>query len=163
MKRLPVFILMMGWVMLAYTELALCPLAWGEGVPRPALSSAGAPHRPVQGSAGRARGHLGAASPRVNRPKQLPNRRQGSPAGNPMKLGQPGSSKFAAVAKSGFVNSETVNNTLASRAPSALRPTAPLFTNVHHRSPNPAVVAGAPNAHRSDPAALNGTRMNRRP
>ena len=127
-----------------------------------ASENSSAPHRPVQDSAGRAKGRLGAASPRINRPKQLPNRRQGSPAGNPVKLGQPGSSKSVAAAKSAFVSSETVNNTLASRAPSALRPTAPSFTNARHRSPNPAVVAGAPNAHRSDTAALNGTRMNRR-
>jgi hypothetical protein len=80
-----------------------------------------------------------------------------------MNLGQPGSSKFAAAAKSGFVRSETVSNALSARAPSVVRPTAPSVTNVRHRSPNPAVVAGAPNSRSSNAAALNGTRMNRKP
>ena len=162
MKRLPVFILIMGGVMSAYIELALCPLAWGEGVPRPAFSSVGTAHRPVQGSAGRARDHSGPTSQKKNLPKQLPNRRRGFPAGNPVNLGQPGSSKLAAGAKSGFVRSETFNNTLDARAPSAFRPTVPSFPDVRHRSPNPAVVAGAPNSRSSNAAALNGTRMNRR-
>jgi hypothetical protein len=51
---------------------------------------------------------------------------------------------------------------LAARAPSVVRPTAPSFSIVRHRSPNPAVVAGAPNSRSSSAAALNGTRMNRR-
>ena len=143
-------LLMLSWVNL---DLYASPLPWGEGVARPGFSPAGAR---------RVRGHLGAASQKVNRPKQLPNRRQGFPAGNPMNLGQPGSSKFAAAAKSGFVRSETFNNTLAARTPSAVRPAAPSFTNVRHRSPNPAVVAGAPNSRSSNAAALNGTHMNRR-
>ena len=155
----------------------------GEGVTHPTFSSAGAPHRPVMGGALRAfpgqrvteaqgarpatasnrvRGHSGVESQKVNRPKQLPNRRQGSPTGNPMDHGQPGSSRFAAVEKSGFVRSETVNNTLAARAPSAVRPAAPSFSNVRHRNPNPAVVGGAPNSRSSNSAPLNGTRMNRR-
>jgi len=130
------------------------PLEWGEGVARPAFSSAGAR---------RVRGHFAPAAQKVNRPKPLPNRRQASPAGNSMNLGQPGSIGSAAVAKSGFVRGETVNNTLAARAPSTVRPTAPSFTNVRHRSPNAAIVAGAPNSRSSNAAALNGTRMNRRP
>ena len=153
MKRLPAVILLMGWVMSAHSELALCPLPWGEGVARPASSSAGAR---------RVRGHFGPASQKLGHPKQLPNHRQGSPAGNPVKLGQPGPSKFAAVAKSGLVRRGTVNNALAARAPIVIRPTAPSFSTGRHRSPNPAVVAGAPNSHSSNAAALNGTHMNRR-
>jgi len=181
MKSTCLFLLTLSFVNL---HLEANPLLRAEGEVHPALSSAGAPHRQEQGGAGQAfagrritdaqgahpatahrwaRGHLGAASHKVNRPKQLPNRRQGSPAGNPVNLGQPGPSKFAAVAKSGFVRSETVNNTLTSRAPSVVRPTAPSFSTGRHRSPNPAVVAGAPNSHSSNAAALNGTRMTRRP
>jgi len=162
MKRLPVFILIMGWVMSAYIELALCPLAWGEGVPRPAFSSVGTAHRPVQGSAGRARDHSGPISQKKNLPKQLPNRRQGFTAGNPVNLGQPGSSKLAAGAKSGFVRSETFNNTLAARAPSAFRPTAPMLDSVRHRSPNLAVVGGPAKTQANGTGSVNGTRMNRR-
>jgi len=159
MKRLPVFILIMGWVMSVPTELALCPLAWGEGVPRPAFSSAGAPHHPVQGGARRVRGHFGPTSQKMNLPKQLPNRRQGFPAGNPVNLGQPGLSKLAAGAKSGFVRNETVNNHWT---PSVVRPTAQSFNNVRHHSPNLAVVGGPAKTQADGTGSVNGTRMNRR-
>ncbi len=98
---------------------------------------------------------------KANRPKQLPNSRQRSIPGNA--LHQPGSDKSGGAAKSGFIRNETVNNALAVRTPSVVRPTVPSLNNVRHRSPNPAVVGGSPNSHSSNTGAINGTRMNRKP
>jgi hypothetical protein len=136
----------------AAPELVLCPLPWGEGVPRPAFSPAGA---------GRVRGHWGPPSQKPSRAKQLPNGRQRSLRGNA--LHQPGPDKSAGAAKSGLIPNEAVNIALAVRTPSVVRPTAPSFNNVRHRSPNPAVVGGSPSSHSSNTGAINGTRMNRKP
>ncbi len=128
------------------------PLPGGEGVPRPAFSPAGA---------GRVRGHGGPAPQKANRPRQLPNSQQGSLPGNA--LHQPGSDKFGGVAKTGFIRNETINNALAVRTPSVVRPTVLSPNNVRHRGPNPAVVGGSPNLHSSNTGSINGTRMNRKP
>jgi hypothetical protein len=138
--------------------LVLCPLAQpgavplprGEGVPRPAFSSAGA---------GRVRGHSGPAYQRLGRPKQLPNSRHRSMPGNA--LHQPGSNKSGGAAVGGLIPHETVNNALPVRTPSVVRPTVPALNNVRHRSPNPAVVGGSAPSHSSNTGAINGTRMNR--
>jgi hypothetical protein len=98
---------------------------------------------------------------KANRPKPLPNSRQRSLPGNA--LHQPGSDGSGGAAKSGFIRNETVNNALPGRTPSVVRPTVPLLNNVHHRSPNPAVVGGSPNSHSSNTGAINGTRVNRKP
>ena len=100
---------------------------------------------------------------KANRPKQLPNSRQRSLPGNLMNLHQPGSNKSGGAAKGGLFQSEPVNNALAVRTPSVVRPTVPPPNNVHHRSPNPAVVAGSVNSDSRNTGAINGTRMNRKP
>ncbi len=100
---------------------------------------------------------------KANRPKQLPNRRQRSIPGNAMNLHQPGSDKSGGAAKGGLIRNETVNDALAARMPSVVRPTVPSFINVRHRGPNPAVVGGSALSHSSNTGAINGTRMNRRP
>jgi hypothetical protein len=132
----------------------------GEGVPtktgQPAFSSARQP-------TGTVRSHLGAAPQKVNRPKQLPNSRQRFLSGDGTNLHQPGSNKSGRAEKSGFTRNETVNIAVAVRTPSVVRPSAPSLNNVRHRSPNPAVVGGAANSHRSNTAAISGTRMNRKP
>ena len=98
---------------------------------------------------------------KANRPQQLPNSRQRSLPGNA--LHQPGSSKSSGAPKGGLIRNETVNNALAVRASSVVRPTVPALNNVHHRGPNPAVVGGSPNSHGRNTGAINGTRMNRKP
>jgi hypothetical protein len=98
---------------------------------------------------------------KANRPKQLPNVRQRSRPGNA--LHQPGPDKSGGAAKGGLIPNETVNNALAVRTPSVVRPTVPLLNNVRHRGPNPAAVGGSPNSHGSNTGAINGTRMNRKP
>jgi len=98
---------------------------------------------------------------KANRPKQLPNSRQLSLPGNA--LHQPGPDKSGGAAKSGLIPNETVNIALAVRTPSVVRPTVPPPNNVHHRSPNPAVVAGSVNSDSRNTGAINGTRMNRKP
>jgi hypothetical protein len=98
---------------------------------------------------------------KVNRPKQLPNSRQRSLPGNA--LHQPGSNKSGGAAKGGLIQNETVNNALAVRTPSVVRPTVLSPNNVRHRSPNPAVVSGSPNSHSSNTGSINGTRMSRKP
>jgi hypothetical protein len=80
-----------------------------------------------------------------------------------MNLHQPGLDKSGGAAKNGFVRNETVNNALAVRTPSVVRPTAPLLNNVRHRGPNPAVVGGPTDLHSRNTAAINGSRMNRKP
>jgi hypothetical protein len=80
-----------------------------------------------------------------------------------MNLHQPGSDKPSGAPKSGFIRKETVNNALAVRAPSVVRPTVPLLNNVRHRGPNPAVMDGSADFHGRNTAAINGTRMNRKP
>jgi hypothetical protein len=128
------------------------PLPRGEGVARPAFSPAGAR---------RVRGHSHPASQNVNRRKPLPSTR--STLGNAMNLHQPGLDKPGGAAKSGFIRNETVNNALAVRTPSVIRPTVPSLDNVRHRGLNPAVVGGSPNSHRRNTGAIDGTRMNRKP
>ncbi len=97
---------------------------------------------------------------KANRPKPLPNGRQRSLPGNA--LHQPGSNKFVGAAKGGVIANETVSNALPGRTPSVVRPSVPSLNQVHHRSPNPAVVGGAPHLHSSNTGAVNGTRMNRK-
>ena len=98
---------------------------------------------------------------KVNRPRQLPRSRQRSLPGNA--LHQPASNKSGGVAKGGLIPNETVNNAWAVRTPSVVRPSAPSFNYLRHRSPNPAVVGGSPSSHGSNTGAINGTRMNRKP
>jgi hypothetical protein len=126
---------------------------WAEGVPQPAFSSA----RQLTGTV---RSHSGAASQKVNRPEQLPNNRQRSIAGNPPNVHKPGSNRSATTARSVF---GAVNNALPVRTLNVVRPSAPSFNNVRHRSPNPAVVSGSTDFHSRNTGAINGTRMNRKP
>jgi hypothetical protein len=98
---------------------------------------------------------------KANRPRQLPSSRQRSLPGNA--LHQAGSDKFGGVAKTGFIRNQTINNALAVRTPSVVRPTVLSPNNVRHRSSNPAVVGGSPNSHSSNTGAINGTRLNRKP
>ena len=98
---------------------------------------------------------------KANRPRQLPNSRQRSMPGNA--LHQPGSDKFGGAAKGALIPNEAVNNALAVRTPSVVRPTVPLLNNVRHRNPNPAVVGASPTSRSSNTGAINGTRMNRKP
>jgi hypothetical protein len=129
------------------------PLAWGEGVARPAFSPAGAR---------RVRGHSAPASPKVNRPKQVLISRKGSLAGNAMNLHQPGSDKSSGAAIGGLISGKGVNNRALVRPPSVVRPAVPLLNNVRHRGPNPAVVGGSLNSHGTNTGTINGTRMNHR-
>jgi hypothetical protein len=171
--RMPVFILIMGWVMLAHVigyaapRLFACPLPWGvrfvdpegvqrtpeigEGVPQPALSPA---------DAGRARGHSGPASPKANPPKQPLNSRQRSLPGEGTKLRQPGPNHSGGAARGGLIQDKAANNITAFRAPSVVRRTAPSVNNVRHHSPNPAVVSGSLTSHGANTGTIDGTRMN---
>jgi hypothetical protein len=80
-----------------------------------------------------------------------------------MNLHQPGLNKSGGVAKSGIIRNETVNSASAVGTPSVVRPTVSSLNNVHHRSPNPAVVAGSVSSDRRNNGVINGTRMNRKP
>jgi hypothetical protein len=99
--------------------------------------------------------------PKASLPQPLANGRPRSPSGNV--LHPAGANKTGGAVDGGFIRTGTTNNALASRAPSAIRPTAPPLSAVRHRGPNPAVVGGAPNIHGSNTGAINGTRMNRKP
>jgi len=98
---------------------------------------------------------------KANRPKQLPNGRQRSLSGNA--LHRPGPDKSGGAAKGGLIPNETVHSALPVRTSSVVRPTPLSLNDVHHRSPNPAVVGGSSNLRSSNAGAINGTRMNRKP
>jgi hypothetical protein len=149
-----ILFLTMIWAALTH-EAVPCPLPWGEGVSR----HPDALHR----DAGRVRGRSGAASQKTNLPEQLPNNRQRSLPGNAMNLRQPGLDKSSGAAKGGLIPNETVHDALPVRMLSVVRPTVPLPNDARHRSPNPAVVSGSLNSHSHNTAAINGTRINRRP
>ena len=147
-----------------------------SGHPRDAAHSTPADHgrNPTGGKApDEQRGHDRASGPnhppsrasltKANRPMRLPNGGQRPIPRNGMNLYQPASNISAGTAKGGFIQNQTVNNALALRTPTFVRPTGPLLNNMPHRSPNPAVIGGSPNLHRSDTGRINGTRMNRKP
>jgi hypothetical protein len=98
--------------------------------------------------------------PKAGLPKPLPNSRQRSPSGNA--LHPAGANKIGGAANSGYIRTGTTSNALAGRAPGVIRPTAPPLSNVNHRSPNPAVVGGAPNLRKSNAAVISGASVSRR-
>jgi len=171
--RMPVIILIMGWVLSAYgmgyaaPRLAACPLPWGvgfvdpdgvqrtpgigEGVSQPAFSPAGA---------GRVRGHSALTSLKVNPQKQVSNSRRGPLAGDARSLRQPGSDKPRDAAIGGLIHGQTVNNGALVRAPNVVRSATPTLSSVRHRSPNPAVVSGSLPSHGARTGTIDGTRMN---
>jgi hypothetical protein len=100
---------------------------------------------------------------KANRPKPLPSAQERFSPGNAMNPQQPGSNKSAGAAKGGFIQQEAVNTALRARRINALRFTGPLPNNVRHRGANPAVVGGSVNLNNRNTAAINGTRMIRRP
>jgi len=111
------------------------PLPWGEGVPRPAVSSAGA---------GRVRGLSVQPSRSINRSTQSSNNRPRSIRANSSIVHKPATNKPAGAAKR------------------VTRAAAPTSTNVRHRSPNPAVIGGPAADKANETGSLSGTRMNRR-
>jgi len=166
----------------ANLELEASPLPWGEGVPRPASSSAGAgrafarrsaigtqgvlpatarlPSRELREARKRVRGLSGPKSEKVSPHRLPPTNQRSSAVGNAAKAHQPHTNNSVGAVKSGVVGSASVRN---ARASSVTRIVAPTINNVRHRSPNPAVVGGSAKTQASGAGSLNGTRMNRRP
>ena len=126
------------------------PLPWGEGVPRPASSSAGA---------GRVRGLSGPRSEQVSRHKQPLTSPRRPAVGNPARVRHPGTDNSVRATKSGLIGHAGVSNVRAPSVPQVVAPTVP---NLRHRSPNPAVVGGPAADKANGTGALSGTRMNRR-
>jgi hypothetical protein len=126
------------------------PLPWGEGVPRPASSSAGAE---------RVRGLSGPRSEQVSRHKQPPASPRRPTVGNPARVRQPGTDNSVRAARSGFIGHAGVSNV---RAPSVTRIVAPTVNNVRHRGPNPAVVGGSAKTQANGTGSVSGTGMSRR-
>jgi hypothetical protein len=93
-------------------------------------------------------------------PSRLPNGRPRPLPGNA--LSPPGSYQPTGLAKGGFIPTGTVRSAYPVRTSSAVRPSAPAFNNERHRGPNPAVVGGSVNLHRSNTGMINGTGMARR-
>lgn len=100
---------------------------------------------------------------KANRPKSLPNAQERFSHGNAMNLQQPGSNKSAGAARGGFIQQEAVNTALRAHRTNVLPFTGPLHNNVRHRGANPAVIGGPVNSNSRNSAAINGTRMIRRP
>jgi hypothetical protein len=100
---------------------------------------------------------------KANRPKPLPNAQVRFSPGDAMNLQQPGSNKSVGAARGGLIQQGTVNTALRVRPTNVLRPTVPLTNNVRHHGANPAVVRGSVNSNSRNTAAINETRMIRRP
>ena len=99
---------------------------------------------------------------KANHPQQLANNRQRSLPGNALHHQLPGSNKSKGAGGGGLVPNEIVHNALSARMSNVVRPGVPPLNNVHHRSPNPAVVTGSLNSDRRNNGAIDGTRMSRR-
>ena len=97
---------------------------------------------------------------KANHPKPLPNSRQRSLPGNA--LHRSGSNISAGPAKGGLIQGETVHNALPVGMSSVARPTAPPLSNLHHRSPNPAVVGGSTSLRSGNAGVIDGTRLKRK-
>jgi hypothetical protein len=101
---------------------------------------------------------------KVNRPKAHPNRQAFLPGrGKAINPYPPGSNEPVGVAKGGLIPNKAVHTALPVQTSSVVRPTALPLNKERHRGPNPAVVDGAANLHRSNTGAINGTGINRRP
>jgi hypothetical protein len=100
---------------------------------------------------------------KANRPPRPPNGRPRALPGNAMNPHPPGSDPPRSVGIGGFIPNRAVPNAMPVRTSSLVRPTPLSLNNVHHRSPNPAVVGGSPNLRSGNIGAINGTRMNRKP
>ena len=125
------------------------PLPWGKGVPRVAFSSA---------DEGRVRGPSRPTAGKVSRPKHSPTSQRRPAVGNATNFHQRGSDKSVGAVKGGFIGTATVSG---GRTLSVTRPAAPSFNNLHHCTPNPAVVSGSAISHSSNTAAINGTGISR--
>jgi hypothetical protein len=108
-----------------------------------------------------ARSRVGLAQ--ANRPNPLPNAQERFTPGNAMKLHQPVLYKSVGAARGELIQQGTVNTALRVRPTNVLRPTVPLANNIRHHGANPAVVGGSVNSNSRNTAAINGTRMIRRP
>ncbi len=74
------------------------------------------------------------------------------------------SEKSAGTPKKGWMqNQQTIDHPLAVRPPSIGGPAARSLSDVSHRGPNPAVIAGLTNLKSGNAAAIDGTRVNRKP
>ena len=100
---------------------------------------------------------------KANRPLRPPNGWPRALPGNAMNPHPPGSDPSRSVGIGGFIPNRAVPNALPVRTSSFVRPTPLSLNNVHHRSPNPAVVGGSPNLRSSNIGAINGTHMKRKP
>lgn len=152
-------------VLIPLPSLFACPLPWEvrfldpDGVHRTPEIGEGAPQA-ARSSAGAGRGLSRPAPGKASRPKQSPTSQRHPAVGNATKFHQRGSDKSVGAVKGGFIGTATVSG---GRTPSVTRPAAPSINNVRHRAANPAVVSGSAISHSSNTAAINGTRMSRKP
>jgi hypothetical protein len=72
------------------------------------------------------------------------------------------SDRIGAMVRPGPISSQPGHVITPVRTVSAIRPVAPLHSNVPHRGPNPAVVNGSESVHRSGSGAISGSGMTRR-
>jgi len=98
--------------------------------------------------------------PKVNHPAHLPNSRLHPFPGYGLR--PPSAFQPAGAARGGLVPNGTFHVAPPVRMSSVGSSTVPAVNSVRHRSPNPAVVGGAPSIRSSNTGAINGTRMNRK-
>jgi hypothetical protein len=92
----------------------------------------------------------------------VPSKRAGSGSATAIKIRRPGSNKFGGAGGKALIPSEALNSTVPVRSPIVVRPAPAAFSNVRHRSPNPAIISGLVNSKTWKSGAINGTHMDRR-
>jgi hypothetical protein len=105
-------------------------------------------------------GRSHAISVKTKRPTTVPRNwaRSGSTA---FHLRQPGPSRSSGGEGRGSLRDNTVKNTVPVWLPKIVRPNPATVSNVHHRSPNPAIVSGLANSKTRQSGEISGTLMHR--
>lgn len=100
--------------------------------------------------------------PKASHPLPLPKNEIHRAASNTTQTHSAGVAQSASTSSSGLRETHATSNLRSVQLHTAPRPAAQSPSNVHHRSPNPAIL-GSPSPTASGTSALNGTRMIRRP
>ena len=122
-----------------------------------------APDHPRTSEKNPGRGHAGV--PVATHPKQPLTKGEPSRSGSAVNFHASSLNRSSGVTKDGSIQTHTgtSHRTLPVRSPGMARTTAPSFSNVRHRSLNPAAIGGPASSSTRNTAALNGTQMGRRP
>lgn len=162
MKTARLLFLTMGFAVWAQPPAYSAPSP-RQSLPETATNSPGKVSRRDESNALAHPGSRASQIKKANLPKQPSTNRERTSVDSVPQIHQPISAKPAAAAKAGSIQNATVSKAQPVRPPSAVRPAAPPAVNVRHRGANPAVIGGSAVPTSRNTAAINGTRMSRRP